>query len=578
MNGQFTREKKIQHWRRAHIVFILLCCFFSCAAQSSRRSEESNKQGWEILVACETNTAPKTDLEKSRKLFERALKQDKNNFSALQGLGRIEHLNGNHEEAIVFYDRALAIAPRSAACLTDRGNCNWHVKREEAALSDYHAARDLDSSNAESCLNLGMLYFERGDNVSSLINYNSAIIRRFNNYPLAHYHRAKTLSAMSMDKEAIKDLKEVLSRDSNYTKAWIDLGTLYAVEKRNALAIAAFNKALALSENCASCYSGRGLALQDSGLIKEAVADFIRCRDLIPDVGIVHDALGYALLLLTDTTAALNEFNQALTLDSLDTYALNNRGQISQGKGKYEAAASDFKLSLALNPKQEEVYEYYASNSYYQRRYGEAIGIFEKALTITTKKGRILWWLAVVKKDSGLLRDALVDLKNAFKEGITDCHLPESIGQLHYMLKEYREALPYYDSALVICPDDKLLYSARGDVYYQLKNYPLAMKDWEQMIRMDTANGESYNQRGMVYMAMHAYAKAEADFLRAIRLGTSLAFPYNNLANCYMKQNRKREACEYWQKALDNGYKYQPEWKTEFGIDNPVELIKKNCR
>ena len=55
-------------------------------------------------------------------------------------------------------------------------------------------------------------------------------------------------------------------------------------------------------------------------------------------------------------------------------------------------------------------------------------------------------------------------------------------------------------------------------------------------------------------------------------------YTYNNCANAMFAIDDKAGACEWWQKALDKGYVYRPEWKEQYDIDDPVELIKKHCK
>ena len=73
---------------------------------------------------------------------------------------------------------------------------------------------------------------------------------------------------------------------------------------------------------------------------------------------------------------------------------------------------------------------------------------------------------------------------------------------------------------------------------------------------------------------MFIFLPAEAFY----RLDPQAKYPPNNLANSYFKLNQVNKACEYWRKALDLGYVYKPEWKQEFGIHDPVELVKKWCK
>jgi tetratricopeptide (TPR) repeat protein len=86
--------------------------------------------------------------------YRAALRENPDHIHALRGLARSLHLAGRHEEALVLYDEAIAIAPERpqdegeraalAADYANRGILLDTMGRHEQALADYDTALGLD--------------------------------------------------------------------------------------------------------------------------------------------------------------------------------------------------------------------------------------------------------------------------------------------------------------------------------------------------------------------------------------------------------------------------------------------------
>ena len=95
-----------------------------------------------------------------------------------------EHLNtgnehfeqGQYDEAIVEYTKAIELEPQLAIVYNSRGLA-YHMKGElDKAIADFDKAIELDPSRAEVYYNRGNVYFERGQFQSAIADYDKAIV------------------------------------------------------------------------------------------------------------------------------------------------------------------------------------------------------------------------------------------------------------------------------------------------------------------------------------------------------------------------------------------------------------------
>lgn len=159
-----------------------------------------------------------------------------------------------------------------------------------------------------------------------------------------------------------------------------------------------------------------------------------------------------------------------------------------------------------------------------------------------------------------------------------------NIGLLYNNWNKLDKALGYFTKAINIKQDTNY-YLNRGHTKILKGAYADAIKDFDISISLKASNVIAYNNRGLCKSYLKDYKGAIFDLKRSLDIGSAGeykdddidTYAYNNIANAYFALKDTSNACIYWQKAIDNDYKYQREWKEQYGIDDPVELIKQHC-
>lgn len=243
-------------------------------------------------------------------------------------------------------------------------------------------------------------------------------------------------------------------------------------------------------------------------------------------------------------------FNEALEIYPRHASSFNSRGLAYYHMGKYFYALSDFDKALEINP-------WYSAAYNNRGMTNEEMGDYDAAL-----------------RDYGL--SIKVDSSN---------HLPfYNTGIIYADRGECEEAVKWYSGSIERYFDYTGSHNNRGNCYNKLGMHQEALEDFNAVLGMDSLHELALNGRGLAKYYLGDYEGAIEDYNRAMGSNTHIdddkvnIYALNNIANSYFKWGKTQQACEYWQKALDNGYVYKSKWKKEYGFDDPAELVKLHCQ
>jgi tetratricopeptide (TPR) repeat protein len=123
---------------------------------------------------------------------------------------------GKYPEAVAHFTRALEIAGQRADAYLERGNAHRSLGEADAALTDFQAAADLNTSLAAAHNGIAMIYIERKDSRHALEELNKSLALEPNIE--AFYQRAEILEGQGEHQKAIADYDQAISvaRDAPY--------------------------------------------------------------------------------------------------------------------------------------------------------------------------------------------------------------------------------------------------------------------------------------------------------------------------------------------------------------------------
>ena len=116
---------------------------------------------------------------------------------------------GNYEQAISEFDKAIELDPDYAEAYSNRGIAYGSQGDFDSAMTDFNKAIELDPESAEAYSNRGIAYGGQGDFDSAMTDFNKAI-ELDPEYAKAYYFRGITYGVKGEIAEAVSNLEKCL--------------------------------------------------------------------------------------------------------------------------------------------------------------------------------------------------------------------------------------------------------------------------------------------------------------------------------------------------------------------------------
>jgi tetratricopeptide (TPR) repeat protein len=175
----------------------------------------------------------------------------------------------------------------------------------------------------------------------------------------------------------------------------------------------------------------------------------------------VFNNRGVAYRLKGDHERAINDYGQAIKLNSKFAMAYINRGVAYDHRGDYDRAIADYEQALKLKPSAEGYFN--RGNAHLAKRdYDQAIDNYNQAIKLKADFAAAFdnrcWARAVV----GVLKPALADCNQALRLMPKNAATLDSRGFVFLKMSQFNAAVSDYDAALQINPKRAFALYGRG--------------------------------------------------------------------------------------------------------------------
>lgn len=284
---------------------------------------------------------------------------------------KLERMN----EALADQDKALQLNPRIAGLYDTRAQLKMLVEDYPGAIEDLSRAIEENPARLQLYDALAQAHLASGNFESAIEGYNT-LLRNNPDDTLGYVLRAITyLNSGNID-AARKDIAKALELNENHVLAQDVQGLIFLKEQRYREAIDAFDRVISSNPQIHLAHYNRGVARRLMGDLEGALKDFDKAVELeqdfsknsltrnfaevisgtaveIPEPDRDYtEALffrGLTRKLLGDYQGALQDFDEAIRLNSKDPEAYNNRGNIRMLFGDYPRAIEDYSQAIRLN-------------------------------------------------------------------------------------------------------------------------------------------------------------------------------------------------------------------------------------
>lgn len=278
------------------------------------------------------------DLEKSRKLFERAI-NDYNNAIKLKP---------DHEKA--FNNRGIA-KKNIGVILQKQGKQKEADKYYKRALKDYNKALSLNPNYDDAYSNRGNVKRLLRDMEGALKDYDKSIeLKPY--FAKAYSNRAATKIDLKRYDDAIKDLNKAISIDPLFVEAYYNIANAYMQKKDFDMAIKSYQQALQLRPDYAEAYANMAGAKFRKKDYQGAISDYNKAIQLKPNYLDAYVNMGGTKYNMEDYQGAIQDFSQAIKIKPKSPRTYYLRGLAYLKLEQKEKACKDFYKSYELGLKQ----------------------------------------------------------------------------------------------------------------------------------------------------------------------------------------------------------------------------------
>lgn len=189
------------------------------------------------------------------------LENSPNSAEAYNQRGVAYRMQGNQNDAIICFTKAIEINPQYAEAYLNRGlsYASSELKKYDQALSDFNKSIELNpNDNFFAYLSRGFIYYDKGnyDQVISDLGY---VIEMRSDSADAYYKRGLAYAQKGNYDDAISDLNKVITLNPQYVDAYYNLGVVYDYRGDLDQAISSYSKGLEIDPNNGPIYNNRAI-------------------------------------------------------------------------------------------------------------------------------------------------------------------------------------------------------------------------------------------------------------------------------------------------------------------------------
>ena len=316
------------------------------------------------------------------------------------------------------------------------------------------------------------------------------------------------------------------------------------------------NKIVEKYPNQAIAYEARGAYYDKRGELDLAINDYTQALALNSSASDVYALRANLLGEKGDMEGALADYDRAIDADPQNSNAYANRGTTRNNMGDSTGALEDLNKAISLDP---QIASYYALRGIVRNDIGDhenAIADFNKAISLEPKNSAIYFNRGAAYDNIGDFQAAIADYTQAIALDPENADIYSSRGSVYEEMNDPKSAIEDYDQAINRIPDNADYYINRGMARYKLSDFKSAIEDYDQAIALDPQNATAYNLRGASRVSQNDFKDALAYYNQAITLDPEQKESYSSRGYLYFMlykaETDKAQALMYLKNAVSD--------------------------
>jgi tetratricopeptide (TPR) repeat protein len=245
-----------------------------------------------------------------------------------------------------------------------------------------------------------------------------------------------------------------------------------------------YQRALALSPDCADAYSGLGDLRLKQGRLAEAITEYQQALKFFPDLVEAHNNLGHCLLHAGRLDDAIAQFEIAVQMRPGSVNYRNALGAAYAKKGMWNPAIAQFEKSIDIEPGLAEAHNDLGFCLLQTGRVDDAIAEHRIAVGLEPHSADFLVALANALCQKGSFDEAALEYKKALQLRPDDAEALNNLGYCLQQTGHTDDAIAQYQKAIEIQPDLAGAYFSLGNAYREKKMAGQALNAYEKAIEL----------------------------------------------------------------------------------------------
>tara|TARA_B100001939_G_scaffold1970_1_gene1860 strand:+ start:1589 stop:2992 length:1404 start_codon:yes stop_codon:yes gene_type:complete len=233
------------------------------------------------------------------------------------------------------------------------------------------------------------------------------------------------------------------------------------------------------------------LDLYKKGKFKEIIRKDDELVQLYPDSTQILNILGSSHLALEYFQKAINNFKQALAVNSNQPEIFYNLGLSFHYKGNFRSALKSYKKALEIQPNYEECYCNMGMSLNELGNIKESINCFKKTIEINPFHVGAYYNLGLAYEKKREINLAILNYKKVIKLDPTFWKAYVSLGSIFLKNKKIKLSILYFQNALNYVSHNPEIYFVQALNYFKLRDFEKASLHFKKCIELDPDNQDA---------------------------------------------------------------------------------------
>ncbi len=444
-------------------------------------------------------------------------------------LGQLAESAHLYQEAITYFDRAIALNNEEATYFYMRARVYDLLEQAQNAMSDYEYAITLSDDLQPTILrDLASRAYEQA-NFSQAITFYTRLIDLTPDDLFPYRQRAVSYHRMGDNVAAFGDLNMIIERFPDNPQVYRDVAWMSVQVENYDQALRFYNLAYELDPDNLDTYRQIGRTHLSLGQTGQALNVFTQIAQRQPDDPQSYRDLGFMYQAIGDDARAQNAFAQVLSYNGATVQDYDALATLFVNTGQWQSAIDVYSQGLALSPQNVMLRRKIAWTHAQIGEIARARAHYDIALGLAPDDPQTSRELAHLYQQIGERETARVTYERVIEIAPDDPQSHDDMGQFLVSIGQVAEALPYFATALerdfTSSQVSGGLYGVverRAEAYFLLGDLSNTISNYEYLLASDVVVNarlaEVYALRGANYRQTNREDLAIADFERAFAL------------------------------------------------------------